>query len=187
MVGSDTFTMPAGVDGGLAVSSHIAGTLAAATFDNVAVTWTSPPAGQGAFISAAPQVFAPAPPPPDWWRLYQDPVLDGLVQQALTENADLFRRLLWETPFDPTARNWKTFKQAAGFLNRNWRIGGKLFRVLDMLSMSAYDFLTEWFEDDRIKAVLAYYASIGTFAGPRSPGSAYVIMHHVMGENAGAG
>jgi NodT family efflux transporter outer membrane factor (OMF) lipoprotein len=49
----------------------------------------TPPAGQGAFVSAAPQVFAPAPPPPDWWRLYRDPVLDELVQQALTENADL--------------------------------------------------------------------------------------------------
>ena len=92
-----------------------------------------------------------------------------------------------ETPFDPTGRDWKTFKQAAGFLKRNWRVRGKLFRVLDMLSMSAYDFLSEWFEDDRIKAILAYYASIGTFAGPRSPGTAYVIMHHVMGENAGAG
>ena len=53
--------------------------------------------------------------------------------------------------------------------------------------MSAYDFLSEWFRDDRIKAVLAYYASIGTFAGPKTPGSAYVIMHHVTGENAGAG
>ncbi|MBV8804240.1 MAG: NAD(P)/FAD-dependent oxidoreductase, partial [Sinobacteraceae bacterium] len=105
----------------------------------------------------------------------------------LNENARLFRKLLWETPFDPTGRDWRTFKQAAGFLQRNWRMGGKVFRVLDMLSMSAYDFLSEWFADDRIKAVLAYYASIGTFAGPKTPGSAYVIMHHVMGENAGAG
>lgn len=105
----------------------------------------------------------------------------------LNENAQLFRRLLWETPFDPTGRNWRTFRQAAGFLHRNWHIGGKVFRLIDMLTMSAYDFLSEWFRDDRIKAVLAYYASIGTFAGPRTPGSAYVIMHHVMGENAGAG
>jgi phytoene dehydrogenase-like protein len=105
----------------------------------------------------------------------------------LNENARLFRKLLWETPFDPTARNWRTFKQAAGFLHRNWRFGNKVFRVLDMLAMSAYDFLSEWFSDDRIKAVLAYYASIGTFAGPKTPGSAYVIMHHIMGENAGAG
>lgn len=105
----------------------------------------------------------------------------------LNENAQLFRRLLWETPFDPTGRNWRTFRQAAGFLHRNWHISGKVFRIIDMLTMSAYDFLSEWFRDDRVKAVLAYYASIGTFAGPRTPGSAYVIMHHVMGENAGTG
>lgn len=105
----------------------------------------------------------------------------------LTENANVFRALLWETPFDPTKRDWKTFKQAAGFLKRNRRYGSKVFRVADMLTMSAYDFLSEWFEDERVKAVLAYYACIGTFAGPKTPGSAYVIMHHVMGENAGAG
>jgi phytoene dehydrogenase-like protein len=53
--------------------------------------------------------------------------------------------------------------------------------------MSAYDYLREWFDDDRVMACLAYYASIGTFAGPKSPGSAYVIMHHIMGEHEGAG
>ena len=105
----------------------------------------------------------------------------------LTENADVFRRLLWETPFDPTRRDWKTFREAAGFFWRHRKYGDRLFRVADMVTMSAYDFLSEWFEDDRIKAVLAYYASIGTFAGPKTPGSAYVIMHHIMGENAGAG
>jgi phytoene dehydrogenase-like protein len=105
----------------------------------------------------------------------------------LTENANVFRKLMWETPFDPTARDWKAFKQVFGFARRNRQYGGKFFRIADMLTMSAYDFLSEWFEDDRIKAVLAYYASIGTFAGPKTPGSAYVIMHHVMGENAGAG
>ncbi len=105
----------------------------------------------------------------------------------LTENADVFRKLMWETPFDVTARDWKTFKQVFGFARRNRKYGDKFFRIADMLTMSAYDFLSEWFEDDRIKAVLAYYASIGTFAGPKTPGSAYVIMHHVMGENAGAG
>jgi len=105
----------------------------------------------------------------------------------LMESAEVFRKLMWETPFDPTARDWKTFKQAWGFARRNRKYGGRFFRIADLLTMSAYDFLSEWFEDDRIKAVLAYYASIGTFAGPKTPGSAYVIMHHVMGENAGAG
>lgn len=105
----------------------------------------------------------------------------------LTETANVFRRLLWETPFDPTKRDLRTARQISGFLWRNRRSGNKIFRVVDMLTMSAYDYLSKWFEDDRIKAVLAYYASIGTFAGPKTPGSAYVIMHHLMGENSGAG
>ena len=58
---------------------------------------------------------------------------------------------------------------------------------MDLLTQSANDYLSAWFENDIIKSVLAYYASIGTFAGPKSPGSAYVIMHHLMGEHQGAG
>ena len=65
--------------------------------------------------------------------------------------------------------------------------GSKLFRLIDLMTMSADDYLSEWFENTHVKAVLAYYSGIGTFAGPRTPGSAYVIMHHVMGEHAGAG
>ena len=53
--------------------------------------------------------------------------------------------------------------------------------------MSADAYLSEWFERTEIKALLAYYSGIGTFVGPKSPGSAYVIMHHLMGEHAGAG
>lgn len=43
----------------------------------------------GPFASAMGPATAAVAPPADWWRLYQDPVLDGLVQQALTENTDL--------------------------------------------------------------------------------------------------
>ena len=105
----------------------------------------------------------------------------------LNEAADIVRKLLWETPVDPTRRDWRTFKDGASLLWRYRKIGRKMYRIADMLTMSAYDFLREWFEDDRVMAVLAYYASIGTFAGPKTPGSAYVIMHHIMGEHQGAG
>ena len=105
----------------------------------------------------------------------------------LNEAADIVRKLLWETPVDPTKGDWRSFKDSASFLWRYRKIGRKMYRVADMLTMSAYDFLREWFEDDRVMAVLAYYASIGTFAGPKTPGSAYVIMHHIMGEHTGAG
>jgi phytoene dehydrogenase-like protein len=111
------------------------------------------------------------------------PEFDKYLQDA----ANIVRKLLWETPVDPARRDWRTFKDGASFLWRYRKIGRKMYRIVDMLTMSAYDFLREWFEDERVMAVLAYYASIGTFAGPKTPGSAYVIMHHVMGEHEGAG
>lgn len=105
----------------------------------------------------------------------------------LEESATLVRRLLFETPVDPVRRSWKSFRQSAALLWRHRRIGDQAYRMIDLLTQSAYDFLSAWFEHDVIKVVLAYYASIGTFAGAKSPGTAYVIMHHLMGEHQGAG
>ena len=105
----------------------------------------------------------------------------------LTDAANIVRKLLFDTPIDPARRDWKSFKDMASLAWKYRKVGRKMYRIVDMLTMSAYDFLSEWFEDDRVMAVLAYYASIGTFAGPKTPGSAYVIMHHVMGEHEGAG
>ena len=105
----------------------------------------------------------------------------------LQESAAVVRRLLFATPVDPVRRSWRTFKESAALLWRERRIGDQAYRLVDLLTQSAYDYLSAWFENDIIKGVLAYYASIGTFAGPKSPGSAYVIMHHLMGEHQGAG
>ena len=67
------------------------------------------------------------------------------------------------------------------------RSATQFYRIVDLLTQSADDYLSQWFESDVIKAVFAYYASIGTFAGPKTPGSAYVLLHHLMGEHEGAG
>jgi outer membrane protein TolC len=48
-----------------------------------------PPKGGGAFVSASPDISAPQAPPEDWWRLYDDPVLDRLIQRAFAANTDL--------------------------------------------------------------------------------------------------
>jgi phytoene dehydrogenase-like protein len=48
--------------------------------------------------------------------------------------------------------------------------------------MSSADFLDEWFETDVLKATKSASGIIGTFLGPRSPGTAYVLLHHYMGE-----
>ena len=105
----------------------------------------------------------------------------------LMESVRILRKILLETPPDPSCRDWKSFKQTAGFLWKYRRIRGKMFRLIDLFTMSADDYLSAWFESSHVKAVLAYYCGIGTFVGPKSPGSAYVVTHHLMGEHAGAG
>ena len=58
----------------------------------------------------------------------------------------------------------------------------QLHLLVKLMTMSAADFLEEWFETDVLKATLSASGIIGTFLGPRSPGTAYVLLHHYMGE-----
>ena len=88
----------------------------------------------------------------------------------LMDSVKIMRKLLLETPPDPSCRDWRSFKETAKFLWKYRRVGDKLFRLVDLMTMSADDYLSEWFERSEIKAVLAYYCGIGTFVGPKSPG-----------------
>ncbi|HPZ46018.1 MAG TPA: NAD(P)/FAD-dependent oxidoreductase [Novosphingobium sp.] len=54
--------------------------------------------------------------------------------------------------------------------------------LLEVFTRSAREFLDGWFEDDRIKSAFAFDAVVGNFAGVSTPGSAYVLLHHVFGE-----
>ena len=70
----------------------------------------------------------------------------------LYEAAAVIRKLLFETPPDPTRpdptrRDWKTYKQIGSLLWKYRKIGGKLFQICDVLTMSADDYLRRWFED----------------------------------------
>ena len=71
-----------------------------------------------------------------------------------------------------------------------WRLG-RYFRGLPekdlhalwkLLTMSAADYLDEWFEGEALKGTKSASGIIGTLLGPRSPGTAYVLLHHYMGE-----
>jgi len=55
-----------------------------------------------------------------------------------------------------------------------------------LMTMSSGDYLDEWFETDALKGTKAASGIIGTFMGPRSPGTAYVLLHHYMGEIDGS-
>ncbi len=54
--------------------------------------------------------------------------------------------------------------------------------AIRLFTMSIADVLHEWFESDELKAVMAINGIIGTWAGPESPGTAYVMMHHTIGD-----
>ena len=56
----------------------------------------------------------------------------------------------------------------------------------ELFTGPATQILNRWFEGDILKAMLATDAVIGSMAAPSDPGSAYVLLHHVMGEAAGA-
>jgi phytoene dehydrogenase-like protein len=58
--------------------------------------------------------------------------------------------------------------------------------LLKMMTMSAVDLLSEWFESERLIAPMSVSGIIGTFLGVRSPGTAYVLLHHYMGEIDGS-
>ena len=66
-------------------------------------------------------------------------------------------------------------------------LGAERFHALHkLMTMSSADYLDEWFEFGPLKATKSASGIIGTFLGPRSPGSAYVLLHHYMGELDGA-
>jgi phytoene dehydrogenase-like protein len=66
-----------------------------------------------------------------------------------------------------------------------WRLtrmrAAELGGLAQMFSASAREVLEDWFESDELKLALATDGVIGTNGGPSSPGTAYVLLHHVMG------
>ena len=74
----------------------------------------------------------------------------------------------------------KLFSHFNGLSDENFEYLCKL------MTMSSSDFLDEWFEFEPLKATMAASGIIGTFMGPRSPGSAYVMLHHYMGDIDGS-
>jgi phytoene dehydrogenase-like protein len=107
--------------------------------------------------------------------------------ERLEAIADVLRDLVLTTPPNALEGSWRLvlpeLMQAA-------RIGGRLRRLdmglrrelLALFAMSAGDYLDNWFESDPIKAVFGFDGIVGNYASPYTPGSAYVLLHHVFGE-----
>src|SRR5215468_8084781 len=95
--------------------------------------------------------------------------------------------LLLRTPPDPTSFRPRDLQELL-FLGRHlYKIGeARMYDTLRFFTMSCADMLEEYFESEIVKAHLAGSSIIGTALGPRSPGSAYVLLHHYMGNIDGA-
>src|SRR5712671_6932369 len=95
--------------------------------------------------------------------------------------------MLSMVPPDPTPLNPKDLKQLHFLLQRFRELSSdERYTLVQLMTMSSADFLDQWFETDVLKATMSASGIIGTFLGIRSPGTAYVLLHHYMGEIDGA-
>jgi phytoene dehydrogenase-like protein len=107
--------------------------------------------------------------------------------RAMVEMARFVKPILSMTPPDPLALDPRELLKMLFLGTRFRRLGGEdRYNQLQLMTMSASDFLDGWFETDVLKATMAASGIIGTFLGVRSPGTAYVLLHHYMGEIDGA-
>jgi len=94
--------------------------------------------------------------------------------------AGLMKELLFVVP--PNVRLSEILRWVRTAIRvRRWT-GRDVHDLVRLFTMSAADFLDEWFVDDRVKGALATQAIVGAWCGPMTPGSAYVLMHHWIGE-----
>jgi phytoene dehydrogenase-like protein len=107
--------------------------------------------------------------------------------RRLDEVVDVLRKFLLKTP--PNVVSGGVFA-ALPQLFEAWKSGRELAKadmtvrrdLLALFSQSAGDWLDGWFESDPIKAAFGFDAIVGNYASPYTPGSAYVLLHHVFGE-----
>jgi phytoene dehydrogenase-like protein len=103
--------------------------------------------------------------------------------RMMTKLARFVRPILSMTPPRPDTLNPAELMKLLRLGARFRGLGSELmYDKLKLFTMSAVDFLEEWFEAEILKATMSVSGIIGTFLGVRSPGTAYVLLHHYMGE-----
>src|SRR4029079_6265423 len=107
--------------------------------------------------------------------------------KAMVDMGRFVKPILNMTPPDPTSLDPRGLKDLL-FLGRRFQAlpDQDKYNQVQLMTMSPVDFLDQWFETDVLKATMAASGIIGTFLGVRSPGTAYVLLHHYMGELDGA-
>jgi phytoene dehydrogenase-like protein len=107
--------------------------------------------------------------------------------RLMAEMARFIKPILGIVPPDPTSLDPRGWPPVASLLREFGRLPrAQQQAFVGLMTMSASDFLDQWFETQPLKATMSASGIIGTFLGVKSPGTAYVLLHHYMGEIDGA-
>ncbi len=107
--------------------------------------------------------------------------------KSMAEMAQFVKPILSMIPPDPMGFDIPGFLKLAGLGKRFTQLSrANQHNLVQLMTMSAADMLDQWFETDPLKATMSASGIIGTYLGVRSPGTAYVLLHHYMGEIDGA-
>src|SRR4051794_29347250 len=107
--------------------------------------------------------------------------------QLMVEMARFIKPILAITPPDLTSLDLRPLLPLGGLLRTFQQLPERQQAVfVQLMTMSASEFLDQWFETDPLKATMSASGIIGTYQGVKSPGTAYVLLHHYMGEIDGA-
>ncbi len=102
---------------------------------------------------------------------------------AMARLAEFVKPLIDRLAPDPASRSAADLADALSHWRRFQELPrGLRAQFLRLMTASAADFLDSWFESDALKAPMSVSGIIGTMQGVRSPGTAYVLLHHYMGE-----
>jgi len=107
--------------------------------------------------------------------------------RVMARAAKAIKPIISLVPPDPSSMSWRDLKGLLKLARYGASLGEQdLYRISKLVTQSSADLLEEWFELDPLKGTKAASGIIGTYLGPRSPGTAYVLLHHYMGEIDGA-
>ncbi|HMT04555.1 MAG TPA: NAD(P)/FAD-dependent oxidoreductase [Solirubrobacterales bacterium] len=109
-------------------------------------------------------------------------------EDLLERTASFLRPMLLR---EPPALGSRTPGDIASLIREGARIAGLGKRdvqdLIRIFTMSVGDLLDDWFEHDALKGSIASTGVVGVWAGPRTPGTAYNLLHHALGELDGMG
>lgn len=108
----------------------------------------------------------------------------GLWEEWIGSTADLLGPMLMETPVNLGSTSPGAILDQIRFVmkRRHGMNSRVMANITKLFTMSASDLLDEWFESPEVKGLLSTDGIIGTWAGPEEPGTAYVLMHHSVGD-----